>query len=93
MKTYFILVCVLLLVLIFLMSYKKTGYQSNGDEWVVYGTMGCGWTRKQLDHLKENGVSYRFVECDKGGCPTDVKAYPTCQLPSGEMKVGFTSVN
>ena len=50
MKAYFLLVGVLVLALVFLMSYKKTGYQSGG-EWVVYGTMGCGWTRKQLDHL------------------------------------------
>ena len=91
MKAYFLLVGVLLLALMFLMSYKKTGYQSGG-QWIVYGTMGCGWTRKQLDHLKQNGVGYKFVECDKGGCPPDVKAYPTCKLPSGEMKVGFTSV-
>lgn len=92
MKVYFLVVAVLLVLLYLLMPSKKTNYQSGG-EWIVYGTMGCGWTRKQLDHLKENGVSYRFVECDKGGCPADVKAYPTCQLPSGEMKVGFTSIS
>ena len=91
MKVFFIVVLVLLVLLYLLSPSKKTNYQSDG-EWVVYGTMGCGWTRKQLDHLKSNGVSYRFVECDKGGCPPDVKAYPTCQLPSGEIKVGFTSV-
>lgn len=93
MKVYFIVIAVLLALLYLLMPSQKTNYQSGGGEWVVYGTMGCGWTRKQLDHLKSNGVSYRFVECDKGGCPADVKAYPTCQLPSGEMKVGFTSVS
>ena len=94
MKTYFIAIGLLLAILFVSMSLKssKTNYQSGG-QWIVYGTMGCGWTRKQLDHLKENGVSYKFVECDKGDCPGTVKAYPTCQLPSGEMKVGFTSIN
>jgi hypothetical protein len=41
---------------------------SNGEQWTVYGTMGCGWTRKQLDYMKKNGKSHRFVDCDKEGC-------------------------
>ena len=91
MKLYFILVGILLLALYF-MTTGKAKYQ-HPKEWIVYGTMGCGWTRKQLDHLKENGTGYKFIDCDSGECPAEVKAYPTCKLPSGEMKVGFTSVH
>jgi len=28
-------------------------------KWTVYGTMGCGWTRKQLDYMKT--VSYTHL--------------------------------
>jgi len=63
---------------------------SNGDgSWKVYGTMGCGWTRKQLDHLKSNGISYTFVDCDSEECSVD--AFPTLiHSQSGEKIVGYT---
>lgn len=89
-RLYFFIIAALLLVLFCLGKNKET-YGNN--KWIVYGTMGCGWTRKQLDHLNSNGVGYTFIECDKGGCPPEVKAYPTSKLPGGDMKVGFTSVN
>lgn len=62
-----------------------------GSGWTVYGTMGCGWTRKQLDHMKSKGISHTFVDCDKGGCD-GMEAFPTLKSPSGETIVGFKEV-
>jgi len=57
---------------------------------VVYGTMKCGWTRKQLDEMKSKGVDYTYIDCDKEPekC-AGMSAYPVVQFPSGEKKTGF----
>ncbi len=55
----------------------------------VYGSMSCGWTRKQLDHLKSKGKAYTFVDCTEGKCPPEVDGFPTTRTPSGEIVVGF----
>jgi hypothetical protein len=61
-----------------------------GDKvWTVYGTMQCGWTRKQLDYFKSNNIPHKFVDCAKGGCNGE-KAFPTLVSPSGEKLVGYT---
>tara|TARA_R110002073_G_scaffold59781_4_gene150264 strand:+ start:12029 stop:12295 length:267 start_codon:yes stop_codon:yes gene_type:complete len=57
-------------------------------EWTVYGTNGCGWTRKQIAHLDKKGISYNYVECDKEDCG-DVNAYPTMKHSNGEVVKGF----
>ena len=62
-----------------------------GGDWTVYGTMGCGWTRKQLDHMKSKGISHTFVDCDKGGCD-GMDAFPTLKSPKGETTVGYKEV-
>jgi hypothetical protein len=62
-----------------------------GDMITVYGTMGCGWTRKQLEALDAQGTKYTFVECSNGGCPADVDAYPTIKMADGTTKIGFTA--
>ena len=51
-----------LLILIDLLILSQTGKRrldvtvsasvSNGEQWTIYGTMGCGWTRKQLEYMK-----------------------------------------
>jgi hypothetical protein len=64
---------------------------SNGEQWTVYGTMGCGWTRKQLDYMKKNGKSHRFVDCDKEGC-SGMEAFPTLVSPNGEQIVGYSEI-
>ena len=61
------------------------------DEWTIYGTMGCGWTRKQLDYMKQKGKPFTFVDCDKGDCP-DVEGFPTMIHSSGERVVGYKEV-
>jgi len=80
-----------ILIIISLIMLYQTKKQSSGPKWTVYGTMGCGWTRKQLDYMKNNGKSYTFVDCDNGGC-SDMKAYPTLVHPNGEKIVGYKEV-
>jgi len=53
--------------------------------------MGCGWTRKQLDHMKKNGKPHRFVDCDTEEC-SGMDAYPTLVGPNGEKIVGYSEV-
>ena len=62
-----------------------------GGQWTVYGSMGCGWTRKQLDYMKSKGKPYTFVDCDKKGCD-DIDGYPTLIHSDGRKIVGFNQV-
>jgi hypothetical protein len=58
--------------------------------WTVYGTNGCGWTRKQLAHMKSKKIPHRFVDCDKEDCG-DITAFPTLKKSGGDgtVVVGF----
>jgi hypothetical protein len=90
-----------LLVLIDLLILSQTGKRrvdvtvsasvSNGKQWTVYGTMGCGWTLKQLDYMKKNGKPHRFVDCEKDNC-SGMEAFPTLVSPDGEKIVGYSEV-
>jgi glutaredoxin len=90
-----------LLILIDLLILSQTGKRrldvtvsasvSNGEQWTVYGTMGCGWTRKQLDYMKKNGKSFKFVDCDKEGC-SGMEAFPTLVSPNGEQIIGYNEI-
>lgn len=85
----------IILAIINVIIFTQTGVKapvSNGDKkWTVYGTMGCGWTRKQLDYMKKNGKSHDFVDCDKEACK-GMKAFPTLKNPNGETTVGYSEV-
>lgn len=59
-----------------------------GGDYTVYGTMGCGWTRKQLDDMKEKNISHNFVDCSKEKCP-EVDGYPAIKHPDGKMTTGY----
>ena len=63
----------------------------DGKKWTVFGTMGCGWTRKQLDYMKKNGKPHTFVDCDKEDCK-GMNGYPTLVSPEGEKTVGYSEV-
>jgi len=83
-----------LLILLALDFYilAQTGASSGETKkWTVFGTMGCGWTRKQLDYMKKNGKPHTFVDCDKGGCD-GMDAFPTLKGPNGEKIVGYNEV-
>jgi hypothetical protein len=77
-------------IMILLQTGKKAPKQE-GEKWTVFGTMGCGWTRKQLEYMKKNGKAHTFVDCDKEGC-NDMKAFPTLKHPNGEVTVGYKEV-
>ena len=62
-----------------------------GGQWTVYGSMGCGWTRKQIEYMKEKGKPYTFVDCDKEEC-AGVDGFPTMIHTNGEKIVGFKEV-
>ena len=86
---------ILLLVDLYLLFTMQTtpAVAVSGGTYIVYGTMGCGWTRKQLDHMKAKGIAHEFVDCtQKGACPADVSAYPTIKHPDGTMTTGFSSL-
>lgn len=65
--------------------------KSVDGEWTVYGSMGCGWTRKQLDYMKSAGKPFTFVDCDSEEC-AGVEGFPTMTSPDGERVVGFKEV-
>lgn len=70
---------------------KAIKAKSSDGEWTVYGSMGCGWTRKQLEYLKGKGKPYTFVDCDSEDCK-GIEGYPTMVHSSGERVVGFKEV-
>jgi len=79
-------------VVLYLLNFRlTTGKKPYSGKWTVYGTMGCGWTRKQLKHMKDNNISHEFIDCDKKDCG-DVNAYPTLKDASGKMTEGFMLV-
>lgn len=73
---------------------EAVGSEKGGNgKYIIYGTMGCGWTRKQVDVMKEKNLPYEFVDCPNGGaCPPDVKAFPTIKHPDGKVTVGFNNL-
>jgi hypothetical protein len=79
-------------IIVLLQTDKKAPRQEDGKgAWTIFGTMGCGWTRKQLDYMKNNGKEHTFVDCDKEECK-DMKAFPTLKHPNGETTVGYKEV-
>ena len=86
----FLLVALILVVIFTLcqICMKKSPKKMGGAKYTIYGTMGCGWTRKQLDYMKKSGKPYTFVDCDKGGCD-GMTAFPTTVDPSGKKTVGY----
>ena len=59
---------------------------------VVYGAMSCGWTKRQLDYLKSKGIPHKFVDCESGACPKNMKAFPVVETPNGQRSVGYTEL-
>ena len=65
----------------------RTVDKNNGNPWKVYGSMYCGWTRKQIEELKNKGVDYEFHGCSGNRCK---EGMPENVLPNGTRHVGFT---
>jgi hypothetical protein len=87
---------ILVLVILFLLNMvlapsskaPAAAVSGGGAQWTVYGTNGCGWTRKQLAVMDTKKVPYTFVDCDKEDCK-GADAFPTLVDPSGAKTVGF----
>ena len=87
----FIILAIIDILILMQTGQAKKAPVENGKKWTVFGTMGCGWTRKQLDYMKKNGKEHTFVDCDKEGCK-GMKAFPTLKHPNGETTVGYKEV-
>jgi len=85
------MIAFIILVIINVFIFVNTGMAPVSNGWTVYGTMGCGWTRKQLDYMKKNGKAYTFVDCDKEECK-GMKAFPTIKHPNGDETVGYKEI-
>ena len=95
------MIAFIVLLIINLMILNNTGGVAAGPKkakagakggWTVYGTKGCSWTLKQLDHMKSKGIPHTFVDCDKEGACPGMDAFPTMKSPKGEKVVGFKEV-
>ena len=84
------MIAFIILMIINVFIFTRTGVE-NGKKWTVYGTMGCGWTRKQLEYMKKNGKTHTFVDCDKEECK-GMKAFPTIKHPNGDETVGYKEI-
>ena len=90
------MIAFVILLIINFMIFQGIGSPSPGagagaGKWTVYGTMGCGWTRKQLEYMDEKGIPHTFVDCDKETCD-DMEAFPTLVGPDGAKSVGFKQI-
>ena len=85
-----VLIILILLNMVLSPSSKAPAVSGGGGgaQWTVYGTNGCGWTRKQLAVMDTKKVPYKFVDCDKEDCK-GADAFPTLVDPSGTKTVGF----
>ena len=91
MRTRNIVIGVIIAFLIFKFFIQNKS-SNNGKRWTVYGTSSCGWTRKQLVHMKEKGIPHEYIDCDKNNCG-DIKAFPTMKDPNGKVITGYSLVH
>jgi len=81
---------IVLIVVILWTLFKPKGNGGSNGSWNVYGSMGCGWTKKQIDHLKTKNIDHTFIDCTKQDC-NGINAFPTLvHSQSGEKIVGYT---
>ncbi len=85
------LLALLIIVNLYILTQTGIVTGSTGEAWTIYGTMGCGWTRKQLEYMEKNGKPFIFVDCEKEGC-SGMDAFPTILHPTGEKTVGYSEI-
>ena len=96
MNNHLIAYAILFIIILFLLNSVLTKTKptsasaAGGGEWKVYGTNGCGWTRKQLEVMDEKKVSHQFIDCDQDheSC-AGMTAFPTLVDPLGNKTEGF----
>lgn len=82
---------ILLIVVIMILMRTERAPPKDGKKWTVYGTMGCGWTRKQLEYMNKKNIPHTFIDCDKESC-AGMDAFPTLVDPNGKQLVGYNEV-
>lgn len=61
-----LVIAVLFLIYIVTISCEKGQKKvSFAPEYEVYGTMSCGYTVKMIDHMKQIGKTYKFIDISK----------------------------
>ena len=88
----FIVLAIIDIIILVQTGARPSATKEGGDKkWTIFGTMGCGWTRKQLEYMKKNGKPHTFVDCDKEGCD-GMDAFPTLVSSDGEKIVGYSEI-
>ena len=82
---------ILLIVVIMILMRTERAPPKDGKKWTVYGTMGCGLTRKQLEYMNKKNIPHTFIDCDKESC-AGMDAFPTLVDPNGKQLVGYNEV-
>jgi len=54
------LIILLIVVIVILLRGDVVAPPKDGKKWTVYGTMGCGWTRKQLEYMNKKRYLIRL---------------------------------
>ncbi|AET43592.1 hypothetical protein MPWG_00103 [Micromonas pusilla virus PL1] len=87
------MIALVILVIVNIMIFMRVGraLPKDGKKWTVYGTMGCGWTRKQLEYMKNQNIPHTFIDCDEESC-AGMDAFPTLVDPNGKQLVGYNEV-
>ena len=96
MNKHLIVYIILILIILYFVNgllTKKSSPQvvSNSKPWTIYGTNGCGWTRKQFEVMDAKNIPYTFVDCDSENC-NGMNAFPTLVDPDGKKTVGFNNL-
>lgn len=76
---------ILLIVVLWFFNNKPKSHKGKKDDMVIYGSMGCPHTVKQVN--KYPGAE--FIDCSSGNCPDWVTGYPTTKMPDGTTVVGY----
>lgn len=84
-------IILLLINMYILFTMRKISKYEENVEWTIFGTMGCGWTRKQLEYMKKSGKRYTFIDCDSDTCG-DLDGFPTIVHPDGKKTTGYMEV-
>ena len=82
---------ILFIVVIMILMRTERAPPKDGKKLTVYGTMGCGWTRKQLEYMNKKNIPHTFIDCDKESC-AGMDAFPTLVDPNGKQLVGYNEV-
>lgn len=85
------IVTLILIVAAIIIGRPSFGSAAPAADWTIYGSMSCGWTRKQINHMKENGIPYKFVDCSKNKCE-GINGFPTTIHKTGIRLDGYNEI-